>query len=186
MIYSLKLETALLVTGMVLVLLHVLALLRPVAAQSWLRGFPRSQAAGTLLLVVAALWSWLLIKNIDLGEFSNWRSRILIFIPVAAFLTWRYVDEFLAARALGMVVLLAAEPLLEAAWMRPELSRLFLVTLTYLGIFFAMFWIGMPFTLRDQIGWLTKDESRWKTAAFIGIGYGMLLLILPLTLRHST
>jgi hypothetical protein len=185
MIYSLSLEKALLLTGFFLVVAHLVALLKPRAVQEWLQRFPRSKETGTVLLVIAAVWAWLLIKNIDLGEFSNWRTRILIFIPIAAFLTWRYVDEFLAVRALGMVALLAAEPLLEAAWLRPEAGRLLLVTLAYAWIVLAIFWIGMPFTLRDQISWLLRSESRWRSAALAGIIYGAVLLILPLTLRHS-
>ncbi|HEX8311961.1 MAG TPA: hypothetical protein VF614_11625 [Chthoniobacteraceae bacterium] len=185
MIYSLTLEKALLLTGLFLVVIHGYALIRSGAAREALRAFPRSRSWGVALLLVAAVWSWLLIKNIDLGEFSNWRTRILIFIPIAAFLTWKYVDELLAPRALGMVALLAAEPLLEAAWLRPEMSRLFLVTLAYVWIVLAVFWIGMPYTLRDQISWLLRSESRWRTAALAGLIYGGLLLILPLTLRHS-
>lgn len=185
MIYSLTLEMALVVTGCLLVALHAFALLRPRATQEWLRAFPRSKPAGFVLLTIAAVWSWLLIANIDLGEFSNWRTRLLILIPIAYVLTLVFVEEFLAARALGMVALLAAEPLLEAAFLRPEATRLFLVVLAYAWIVFAMFWIGTPYTLRNQIGWLLKDEGRWRAAAFAGILYGVLLLILPLTLHRS-
>jgi hypothetical protein len=183
MIYPLKLETALVLTGLLLLVIHALALWKPVAVQAWLRAFPRSKPLGLLLLVVATVWSWLLIKNIDLGEFSNWRERLLIFIPVAAVLTWMYVQEFLSVRALGIVALLAAEPLLESAFLRPEMSRLFLVTLVYVWIVFAMFWIGMPYTLRDQIDWITADKKRWRAAAFAGLAYGALLLLLPATFR---
>jgi hypothetical protein len=185
MIYSLTLETALLFTGLMLVAVSGFALWKRPETQAWLRAFPRSQTAGFVLLVTAAIWSWILIKTIDLGEFSNWRTRILVFIPIATFLTWRYVDEFLAVRTLGMVTLLVAEVLLEAAWMRPEQSRLLLVLPVYLGIVSALFWIGMPYMLRDQIAWLTKNEGRWKSAAFAGIFYGVLLICLRLTLRHS-
>jgi hypothetical protein len=188
MIYSFlhfDLKVALLIVGLLLVIGHTFALLQPKATQEFLRTLPRSKPAGLLLLVIVAVWSWLLATNIDLGEFSNWRFRLQVFIPVAAYLTWQYVDEFLAARALGMIVLLAAEPLLEAAFLRPELSRLFLVSLVYVWICFALFWIGMPYTLRDQIAWLSKNEGRWKSAAFVGIGYGVILLISVTTLHHS-
>jgi hypothetical protein len=181
MIYPLKLETALVLTGLFLLVIHALALWKPPAVQAWLRAFPRSKPLGMLLLAVATVWSWLLIKHIDLGEFTNWRERLLIFIPVAAVLTGMYVQEFLAVRTLGIVVLLAAEPLLEAAFLRPEMTRLFLVALAYVWIVFALFWIGMPYTLRDQIGWVAGDQKRWRAAAFAGLAYGALLLVLPLT-----
>jgi hypothetical protein len=185
MIYSISLGTAMLLTGLLLTLLHGWALLKPTDARAWLPRFPRSRGIGAGLLVVAAIWSWLLIYHIDLGEFDNWRSRLLILIPIAFFLTVKFVDEFLAVRALGMVALLAAEPLLEAAWMRPETARLALVVLAYAWILFGMFWIGMPYLLRDQIAWVTKTESRWRAAAFVGLIYGIVLLILPLTLHRS-
>ena len=115
------------------------------------------------------------------GEFTNWRQTVLLVTPFAWLLTIKFVEEFLAVRALGMLVLLAATPLLDAAFLRPELSRLFLVTLVYIWIGFSMFWVGMPYTLRDQIGWVSGDQKRWRAAAFAGLAYGALLLLLPLT-----
>ena len=185
MIYTLKLETALVLAGLWLIAMHGLALAKGAAAREWLRRLPRSKPLGTALLVAATVWFWWLIATIDLGEFSNWRDRLKILIPVAALLTYLYADEFLAARALGMLVLLAAEPLLESAFLRPELTRLFLVTLVYVWIGFAMFWIGTPYTLRDQIAWLVASEKRWRAAALGGIAYGVLLLILPATFAHA-
>lgn len=183
MIYALKLETALFLTGLVLILGHALALWKAAEVQTWLKKFPRSLGIGRVLLVVATAWSWYLINTIDLGEFDNWRGRLLVIIPVAGALTWMYVEEFLAVRALGMVTLLLAEPLLEAAFLRPEMSRLFLVSLVYVWILLAMFWIGMPYTLRNQISWVASHEKRWRAAAYAGLAYGTLLLILPLTYR---
>ena len=66
-------------------------------------------------------------------------------------------------------------------FLRPEMSRLFLVTLVYVWVALALFWVGMPFTLRDQIAWVTGGEKRWRAAVFAGLAYGALLLVLPLT-----
>ena len=177
MIYSFDLKTAMLAVGLLLIAGHVFALLQPKSTRAFLQALPRSRPVGLALLLIVTVWAWLLAKNIDLGEFTNWRPSILIFIPVAAWLTWQYVEEFLAARCLGMLVLLAAEPLLEAAFLRPETSRLLLVTLVYVWVSFALFWVGMPYTLRDQIAWITKSESRWKAGALAGIGYGAILIL---------
>ena len=78
--------------------------------------------------------------------------------------------------------LLAAQPLLESAFLREENSRLLLVVLCYVWIVTGMFWVGMPYTLRDQIGWVTASEDRWKCATFTGLVYGVLLLIAGLLL----
>lgn len=183
MIYSLTLGQAFACVGIVLVLLGLVALVKRAAVQPWLRALPRSRAWGYALLALVTAWAWWLIFTIDLGEFDNWRYRVLIFIPIAAFLTARYVDELLAARALGMLFLLAAEPLLEAAFLQPQLSRLFLVSFVYAGIVLGMFWIGMPYLMRDVIGWLTTSERRWNTGALASIAYGVVLLVCCLTLR---
>ena len=181
MIYPLKLETALLLVGLLLLAAGAVALVQSAAAQAWLRAFPRSKNWGVLLMTIAAGWFFALVWMMDLGEFTNWRQTVLILTPVAWLLSIKYMDEFLAVRALGMLALLAAEPLLEAAFLRPEQSRLFLVTLVYVVVGFAMFWVGMPYTLRDQIGWLTAGQKRWRAAALLGIVYGAWLLVLPMT-----
>lgn len=184
MIYSLTLETAMLLVGIALLVSHLVAFIRPEATQGWLKGLPRSSFFGGVFLAIAAVWFWWLVASMDLHEFSNWRSILKIGTPIAAILTWLYVPEFLAVRALGMIVLLAAEALLEAAWMRPELSRLWLVSLVYVWIAAALFWVGMPYTMRDQIGWVTTNRSRWNLAAGGGVVYGLILLISFLTLRR--
>lgn len=185
MIYPLSLGTALVVVGVFLVVLGLLALLRRPAMEVWLAALPRSRSWGLGLLAVAAVWFWILILTIDLGEFDNWRKIFLLLIPVCAFLTGRYMDELLAPRAIGMLLLLSAEPLLESAFLRPEHSRLVLVILVYAGIIFGMFWIGMPYVMRDQIGWLSASGRRWKAGAFGAIAYGVLLLLCCLSLHRS-
>jgi hypothetical protein len=182
MIYSLKLEPALFIVGFLLCAAHALALFKPTLVQAWLRAFPRSQHMGFVLITIAAAWFFWVVRTMDLGEFTNWRNRVLIATPIAWFLAWKYVDEFLAVRALGMVALLAAEPLLEASYFTHEIAAMrFLNVLVYIWIILALFWVGMPYTLRDQIAWVTKDQKRWRAAALAGLAYGVLLLILPLT-----
>jgi hypothetical protein len=182
MIYSLKLETALALVGILLIAGHALALFKSANVKAWLRSFPRSKGWGLALLIAATVWFFFLVATMDLGEFTNWRQTVLIATPVSAFLAWKYVEEFLAVRALGMIVLLAAEPLLESAFLRPEPGCLFLRILVYIWIVFAMFWVGTPYTLRDQIAWITGVEKRWRAAAFAGLAYGVLLLALIATL----
>lgn len=184
MIYTLTLETALLVVGCFLIVTHALALLKPEATQAWLKAFPRSEFWGATLLVAAAAWFWWMVVTMDLHEFSNWRPLLKFGTPIAAYLTWRYVPEFLAVRSLGMLVLLGAEAILESAWMRPEASRLWLVSITYVWLTAALFWVGMPYTLRDQIAWASANGSRWKVLALGGVCYGAVLLISSLTLHR--
>jgi len=177
MIYSLTLQTAGLVTGAVLLVAHFMALWRSGESLILLTRFPRSRAMGTLLIALAAIWSSLLIGGMDLGEFARLRNPMLVGIVVGAFLAWKYVEEFLAVRAIGMLALLAAEPLLEAAFMRHETTRLLLVLLAYVWIANGLFWVGMPWLMRDQIAWLTAKTPRYRAAAWVGLLYSLALIV---------
>ncbi len=180
MIYPIQLQLAGILAGALVLLAHAAALLQPDLCKRWLKGFPRSRAAGTVLIIVAAVWSLLLISNMDLGEFARLRNVMIGGIVAGAFLSWRYVEEFLAVRALGMILLLAAEPLLEAAFLRPEISRLLLVVLAYGWIILGLFWVGLPWLMRDQITWVTAQSRRFQFAALAGVIYGAALVFCAL------
>jgi hypothetical protein len=182
MIYSFTLQTVGLVTGLLLLALHCLALWRSRESLKVLKQFPRSRRMGTVLIALAAIWSFLLIRGMDLGEFARLRNPMLVAIVVGALLAWKYVEEFLAVRAIGMLALLAAEPLLEAAFMRHETSRLLLVLLAYVWIINGLFWVGIPWIMRDQIAWLTAKMQRYRAAAWAGVLYSSALILCALFL----
>ena len=177
MIYDLTLKTTGLAAGLILILTHAFALCRPDQTIAWAKAFPRSRAAATVLLAIVAIWSFLLVQSIDLGEFSSLRNIMLIAVVAGAILSWIYVPEFLAVRALGMFLLLFAEPLLESAILRHEPSRLLLVVLAYAWVIAGLFYVGMPYLLRDAIDWLTADRMRLKIATFAGLLYGFALVV---------
>ena len=179
----LTLKFTMLGVGLLLIAAHGLAFIKGKAAQDWLRAFPRNREAGATLAIVAGAWFFLLVKMMDLGDFDSWRTLVLIGTPIATVLATFFMSEFLAARALGTLALLAAEPLLESAFLREESIRLLLVTLVYVWIVLGMFWVGMPYTLRDQINWICASEKRWRAAAFAGLAYGAFLCVGGLLVR---
>jgi len=169
------------VAALWLIVSHGSALVFPKPIQRWLHGFPRSKSAGMLLLIIDSIWALVLIATMDLGEFSHLRTILFVVILVSTFLTFRYVDEFLAVRALGMLLLLAAEPLLEAAFLQPQEGRLLLVAFGYGLAVLGMVWVGLPYLLRDQIAWARKSKAVWTTGALAGVIYGGLLAIFAFT-----
>jgi len=103
-------------------------------------------------------------------------------VPIGFVLTLMFVDEFLAVRALGMFTLLAAEPMLSSAFLRPEIARLLLVAFAYVWLTLGLFWVGMPYLLRDQISWVTRTGTRFRAAALAGTVYGLALLVCAITI----
>lgn len=176
MIYpNLDLHLVSLLAGLWLIATHGLALFRPAPVQQWLRKLPRSKAIGATLLVIDAVWALALVITMDLGEFTYLRTTLVVVIVVATFLTFRFVDEFLAVRALGILLLLVAEPLVESAFLRPEEGRLLLVTWAYVLAVLGMIWVGMPYLLRDWIDWARGSKLVWTAGALAGVVYGGLL-----------
>lgn len=180
MIYLLPLQLTGLALGILLVGAHAWALFREASVKAWAKTFPRSRAAATVLLAIAAVWSFLLVREIDLGEFSGLRTVMLGAIVVGSVLSWVYVPEFLAVRALGMVLLLAAELLLESAVLRTESTRLLVVLVAYGWVIAGLFFVGMPYLLRDAINWLTAAPIRWKAACIGGIAWGAATIVCAL------
>jgi len=83
-------------------------------------------------------------------------------------------------RAIGFFLILAACPVLDAAFLEPPVTRLLLVALAYVWIVKGMFWVGMPYLMRDQIAWATASPERWKALTLAGVGYGAAVLVCAL------
>src|SRR5438128_11090368 len=181
MIYDLSLQTGGLIAGIALILLSLPGLVKPGLVQIWLKRFPRSGLAGVVLLSLVLVWSFWLLATMEMGEFASFRRPLLIALPIVYVLVFRFVEEFLAVRALGILCLLAAEPLLEAAFFRNETSRLFVTVLAYLLILGGLFWVAIPYVLRDQITWTTRSTFRWRCLHAIALIYGCVILTFAFT-----
>jgi hypothetical protein len=177
MVYpELSLKLVMLLVGLALIAAHLLGWWRAEGMQTWLRAFPRNVGAGRLLLAVAAVWFLAMIAVMDLGDFTKFRTAILVAGGAGTVLSWIYLGDFLAVRAAGMLLLMAAEPVLESTFMRPEPARLLLVALAYAWVFAGLFWVGMPYLMRDGIAWVTARSSRWYGACAAGALYGLALV----------
>jgi hypothetical protein len=175
MIYHLSLHTAGMVAGAFLVIVGLLGLMKPDFAQV-VRRFPRSRIAGAVLLTICLVWTIWLVSTIQMGEFASFRRPLLIALPVGYVLALFFVDEFLAVRALGILCLLVAEPLLDAAFLRYETSRLFVTVFAYLLIIAGLFWVAIPYVLRDQINWSARSVFRWRCLHALALAYGGVIL----------
>ena len=175
MIYHLSLHTAGVIAGAFLVVVGVLGLMKPDFAQV-VKQFPRSRFAGVVLLTICLAWTFWLLATIQMGEFSSFRRPLLIALPIGYVLTLFFVDEFLAVRALVILCLLAAEPLLDAAFLRNETSRLLVTVFAYLLIIAGLFWVAIPYVLRDQLNWIARSVFRWRCLHAIELIYGGVLL----------
>ena len=180
LIYHFGLRETGLAIGAVLAIFHALALMKSRDCGKWLKAFPRSVPAGLVLIALAVAWSLLLVRTMDLGEFAPARGALTLGVIAGTVLSAQFMKEFLAVRALGMLLMLAADPLLSAAFLRPEPAKILLVLLAYAWILAGLFWVGMPWLMRDQITWLLAREWRFRSAGIAGLVYGAAIFVAAL------
>lgn len=183
----LSLFTVGLILGLWLIGLHAFMLVRPLMAQDFLKKFPRNPMMGQILLGIGLAWFWLLIAPdnlgklsalaMDLGEFNGAKPILRILVPVSLVLVTVSVRDFLAVRALGVVGLMIASPLLESAFLKDPSSRLLVPIFAYALLTASLFWVGMPYLFRDAVTWVTIDQKRWKILSLAGLGYGVATLV---------
>jgi hypothetical protein len=181
MIYHLSLRTAGLIAGIFLVLVSLPGIISPAVMQAWAKRLPRSRISGIVLITIAFIWSFWLLFTMEMGEFSSFRRPLLIALPIAYLLVLRFVDEYLAVRALGILCLLAAEPLLDAAFFRYEPARLFVTVFAYALVIKGLLWVTMPYLLRDKIAWTSRNNLRWRLVHGAVLLYGVVVLVLAIT-----
>ncbi len=184
---TLSLFTVGLILGVWLIASHALMLARPALVQGYLKKFPRDQMAGQVLLGIGLAWFWLLIAPegwgmlsalaMELGEFNGAKPMLRILVPVTLVLVATSVRDFLAVRALGVVGLMVAAPLLESAFLKDPSSRLLVPIYAYALLTASLFWVGMPYLFRDAVTWATADQKRWKALSLAGLGYGVATVI---------
>lgn len=171
---EMSLFLATLLPGLFLVLLGGLLFWKGAAATA--KVLPRSQAATWLFFGLGAAWFlWRLSRT---GEsdliFFKTPTPVMLGFGVLAVLAFIYTPDFLAVRGLSILMLLAAEPLLYAAymeWSHPQ--RLLMVTAVYLGLTAALYLAAYPFRLRDWFDWLFRTPSRPKLIGAIMLAYGL-------------
>jgi hypothetical protein len=146
----------------------------PVAAGA--KALPRSTAATWVLFGLGAAWFlWRLSRagESDLIFFKT-PAPLLLAFGVLALLAIFFTPDFLAVRGLSILMLLAAEPLLHAAymeWSHPQ--RLLMVTAVYAGLTAALYLAAYPFRLRDFFDWLFRVPGRPRVLGALVLVYGL-------------
>jgi hypothetical protein len=173
---------ATLLTGLILVALGLPLLLQSAGYAAMLRAFPRSGAAANVIFPVAAGWFLWNVAHLGAADLIIPKAYMFAAFALIAVLSMIYMREFLAVRGLAALILVAAMPLLDSAFMQYELTqRLFMVTAVYAAIAAAI-WLGaQPWRLRDWIAWMLAQPGRARGVGGALTGYGVLLAIVAFT-----
>lgn len=175
---------ATLIPGIVLVLAGVPLVLDNAGAKAAIIAFPRAVSFGNIVFSAAAAWFLYNIWHLSNADFGEYRVLLFVLFGGVAVLSFKCVPDFLGVRGACALMLLAASPFLDAAYMHYDKPlRLFMVSLVYLGIAFAI-WLGaQPWRLRDFFSWLFASGGRSRGLGGLFVAYGLLLCGISFTLR---
>lgn len=173
---ELSLTQATLFFGLALLLAGGSLLLKYKPVSALARGFPRSQQAGIVLMILAMAWTAWKVVNLGAADYGDYKRYILIGFGVLGMLSFKYAPDFLSVRASCILFLYAANSLLDAAWMRyDETQRLLMVVPVYAGIALSLYLAYAPYRVRDFFTWLFASDGRAKKLAMAVALYGVVL-----------
>ncbi len=167
---------ATLLPGLFLALLGALLLWNDPRVSSTARALPRSRQATWLFFGAGAVWFLWRISHLGESDliFFKTPQPVMLGFALLAVLAFIYTPDFLAVRGLCVLMLLAAEPLLYAAYMEYQHpQRLLMVGAVYVGLIGALYLAVAPYRLRDFFDWLFRVPSRARLAGGILLFYGL-------------
>lgn len=174
-----NLALAALALGAALILVGAAAAAAPAAIRRLLAAFPRNAWAGRILAAGALAWSAWLVYQMPFGRFDVYKPALYGIAPVVYILVVLFLDELLAARALGGLFLLTPELMLRAAFGHPSQLRLVIVALAYAMIVVGLFLVVSPFRFRRFVRRVIgEDEPRSRVVGIAGAAAGVALCLL--------
>ena len=169
------------VIGIATAILGLLTLALPRGATKAWRALPRSVWPGRLLAAVCILWAALWLCIMPLGPLSAIRDLLWLLVPIAIASVWIFTPELLTCRAIGGILVLVPTPMLSAAAWHPSPFRYVVIVYAYAMIVAGMYYIALPWLLRDHITWSLAKPVRSRTIAGIAVALGIFLTILAAT-----
>ncbi len=181
---KIPLNTAGFVLAAFIIGLHLWMLLKQDDAIDYLQKFSRNYVAGVIFMTIGLIWFWLIVMpkgynpiQMELNDFNKAKPLLLIIVPVGGYFVITQMKEFLAVRGLGLVCLMAAAPLLAAAWQEPHPCKFLIPLYAYAMIIKGILWVSMPYMFRDAVSWATATKGRFKMLTIGGLSYGVAVLV---------
>ena len=176
LIYSFGLREIALFLGVLYLVAHLLPLIKPFFFQDLLQKLPRSAMAGYVATTIATLWAVSLLDTMSLGEYNKFRTIFTIMCSIGGLLCYFFVRDFLSLRALGILLLLGANVILDGAFLSNNPYKIPLVCNAYAWIILGMILVSSPYLIRNAIQWATAELHRWQFLMSLGVVWGFIVL----------
>jgi len=179
MVSTLRLLTFVLV--LVLGLESVIMLGWPRTFRVWMQRFPRDVWSGRVLSGFAVLWAAWVLYDMPMGRFESWKPLVWPAAIVLGGFVWYYMDELLAPRALGALLLLYPAPVLSAARLHPSPWSVVMSVLAYACVLKGMALMLSPFWFRLGVNRFLASDRNCRIWGSLGFGVSLSLLVLAIT-----
>jgi hypothetical protein len=162
---------------------QVYGLVNPGGLAAAARKFPRSLPVGIVLMLLATAWFVWNFNNEPIADFSAFKPYMRDGFIAVGILACIFVQDFLAVRALAVLLLLLAKTMVDTG--RPYLGEsqwvLVIQVWAYLLVAAGIWFTVMPWRLRDFIVWATATEARTRFLCVIRLAFGLFIVYLGLT-----
>jgi hypothetical protein len=158
------------------------SLYAPDQARRALTGFTRHEVSGWILTAIDLFWAgWLILHTPPFSAMPKIEPLVYLGAPLAFFLLVIFMDEMLAPRALGGLLLLIATPVLESARWHESEWTVVMKLIAYAWVVIGMFLVVSPYRYRQYVSLITGDGHRFRGSSILGLIVGILLVTLGLT-----
>jgi hypothetical protein len=176
-----KLSTLSILLGLVVCAPQIYGLLNPQGLAAAARQFPRNTAVGWLLMLGGTAWFLFNVNAEAISDFAAIKKYMLLGFAATGIAACIFVRDFLAVRALAVVLLLLAKTMVDAArWVDSD-WRLVIAAWAYVLVVAGIWLTISPWRLRDFIEWATATPARIKRLCLVRLAFGVLLVVLGLT-----
>ena len=149
----------------------------PSALRAALEAFPRSKAPGWILTALCTFWVAWVVSHAALGRFDVVKP----YIPILGVLGYAaivyFLDELLAPRALGGLLLLLANPMLNGVRWADSSWRFAVVGIAYAWVIAGCILMLHPWSFRRMAARFLGSAAWMRAAAWTKLLAGVILLV---------
>jgi hypothetical protein len=162
---------------------QVYGLARPAQLAAAARRLPRNVPVGVALMLLGTAWFLWIVNAEPIADFSAYKPMMMIAFAAVGLLTCVFIQDFLAARGLAVLLLLLGKLMVDTG--RPHLGEsawvLVIQAWAYIWIVTGIWFTITPWKLRDLIEFATATEARTRLFSGVRLAFALFIVALGLT-----
>lgn len=162
--------------GAVAGLLSGICVVAPGRSKAIYGAFHRNSVAAWILTAIDLLWVAYLLFTMSWGTLERFKPLLYMLTPASFLLLALYVDELLAPRALGGLLLLIPAPILHNARFHTSPFRYLLIVLSYVAVVAGLILVLSPYRYRRTVDFCLRSRASSLGWGLAGLALGLALV----------